>query len=115
MCVSIAPLSSVAFAKSPQQLTCEGSGGSWNGGKCATRSANGPTVSATIKATINILLFVIGISAVIVVVIAGLRMVNSNGDTQAVSKARNAIIYALVGLVIAALAYALVNFVLDQL
>ena len=111
---SLAPLS-LAQADSPQQLACEGSGGRWDGGKCSTRSANGPTVSTTIKTAINILLFVVGVAAVIVVVIAGFRIVNSNGDAQQVTKAKDAIIYALVGVVVAISAYAIVNFILSQL
>lgn len=104
-----------AGAASPQQLTCEGSGGKWTGGKCADNTTNGPTVPATITNVINILLFVIGAAAVIVIVVQAFRFVNSNGDTQAVSKAKNGIIFALVGLVVAVMAYAIVNFVLDQL
>ncbi len=119
-----------ALAASPQQLACEGSGGKWSHPPsaadpavpdtslpvgCQTDAANGPSVPKTVTAVINILLFVIGVAAVIVIVVEAFRFVNSNGDSQAVSKSKNGIIFALVGLVVAALAYAIVNFVLDQL
>jgi Flp pilus assembly pilin Flp len=59
----------------------------------------------------NVLLFVIGAIAVIMIVIGGLRYVISGGDAKQVQAAKNTILYALVGVVIAILAYALVNFV----
>lgn len=63
--------------------------------------------------TINIMLYVAGVIAVIIIVIGGLRFATSEGDPAAANKAKNAIIYALVGLVLAILAYAIVNFVLN--
>lgn len=68
-----------------------------------------------IKNVINILLFLIGMVAVIFIVIAGLRFVTSNGDTNTVSQAKNTIIYAVLGIVVAVMAYAIVNFILDNL
>lgn len=59
----------------------------------------------------NILLFVIGAVAVIMIVIGGLRYVISGGDAKQVQAAKNTILYALVGVIIAILAYAIVNFV----
>jgi hypothetical protein len=59
----------------------------------------------------NVLLFVIGAVAVIMIVIGGLRYVISGGNAQQVQAAKNTILYALVGVVIAILAYAVVNFV----
>lgn len=68
-----------------------------------------------IKNVINILLFLIGMIAVIFIVIAGFRFVTSNGDANTVSQAKNTIIYAVLGIVIAVMAYAIVNFILDNL
>lgn len=59
----------------------------------------------------NVLLFVIGAVAVIMIVIGGLRYVISGGDAKQVQAAKNTILYALVGVIIAILAYAVVNFV----
>ena len=108
-------VSQIVQSASPQQSTCEGSGGTWDNGKCVNNAGNGPSLPATVTAAVNILLFIIGVTAVIVIVIQGFRFVNSNGDTQAVSKAKNGIIFACIGLAVAFLAYAIVNFVLDQL
>lgn len=98
---------------STRQLTCLGSGGVWHNGSC--REAGGVTVTGTIKNVINTLLFIIGIAAVIIIIIAGFRMVMANGDSQSVARARSSIIYAVIGLIVAVSAYAIVNFILDQL
>lgn len=56
-----------------------------------------------------------GIIGVIMIIIAGLRFVSSGGDTAKVSSARNAIIYAVVGLVIAATAQFIIIFVINKI
>ena len=53
--------------------------------------------------------------ALLIIVIAGLRFITSQGDPQAVTRARNTIIYALVGLVVCAIGYSFVTFVLGKL
>ena len=84
-----------------------------SGGTGAKNQGN--QVTKTVRIVVNILLFFIGVFAVIMIVIAGFRFVASNGDANTVSSAKNTIIYAVIGLVVAFLAYALVNFVIDQL
>jgi uncharacterized membrane protein len=59
----------------------------------------------------NVLLFIIGAVAVIMIVIGGLRYVLSGGDSKQVEAAKNTIMYAIVGIIVALLAYAAVNFV----
>ncbi len=68
-----------------------------------------------IKDIINILLFLIGAIAVIMIIIGGLRYVTSGGDQGAITGAKNTILYAVIGLVIAVMAFAIVNFVLGAL
>lgn len=72
------------------------------------------SVSATVKNIINILLYAAGIIAVVVIVVAGIRFVTSEGDSQKTAKARDTIVNAAIGLVLAVLAYAAVNFILGQ-
>lgn len=67
-----------------------------------------------LQTIVNILLFVLGAIAVIMIVIGGIKYTTSNGDASALTSAKNTILYSVVGLVIALLAYAIVNFVLDQ-
>lgn len=57
---------------------------------------------------------VTGIISVFMIVIAGLRYINSGGDPQKTSSAKNTIIYAAVGLIVAAIAGTLVRFILSR-
>jgi uncharacterized membrane protein len=65
------------------------------------------------KTIVNILLFIIGAIAVIMLIIGGIRYTISGGDSSAVTGAKNTILYAIIGIVVALLAYAIVNFVID--
>lgn len=72
--------------------------------------------SAGIITTVtNILLFIVGAIAVIMVIIGGFRYVVSGGNTANITTAKNTILYAVVGLIVAILAYALINFVITSL
>jgi hypothetical protein len=62
----------------------------------------------------SVLLFIVGAIAVIMIVIGGLRYVISGGDASQVQSAKNTILYALVGIIVAILAYAAVNFVVNS-
>lgn len=62
----------------------------------------------------SVLLFIVGAVAVIMIVIGGLRYVISGGDSSQVQAAKNTILYALVGIIVAILAYAAVNFVINS-
>lgn len=64
-----------------------------------------------VKNIINTLLYVLGIIAVIMIIIGGIRYVVSAGDSSAITAAKNTILYAVIGLVVAILAFAIVNFV----
>lgn len=64
---------------------------------------------------VNILLFIIGAISVVMLIFGGVRYATSAGDSNAVTGAKNTILYAVVGLVIAFLAYAVVNWLLGSL
>jgi ABC-type Fe3+ transport system permease subunit len=64
---------------------------------------------------VNILLFIIGALSVIMLIIGGIRYTVSGGNQSAITAAKNTIMYAIVGIIIAVLAYAIVNFVLSAL
>ncbi len=61
----------------------------------------------------NTILYIIGILSVIMLIVGGLKYAVSAGDAKKVTDAKNTILYALIGLIISILAYAIVNFVLD--
>ncbi len=63
----------------------------------------------------NVMLFIAGALAVIMIIVGGLRYAISGGNSAAITAAKNTILYALVGLIIAFLAFAAVNFVLEAL
>lgn len=63
---------------------------------------------------INTMLFLVGVLSVMMIVWGGLRYVISRGDSKAVEGAKNTILYALVGLIVAIMAYAIVRFVVGQ-
>ena len=84
-----------------------------SGGTGADNDAG--ALTGFIKTIVDILLFLIGAIAVIMIIIGGIRYVTSNGDQGQVTGAKNTILYAIVGLVVAIMAYAIVNFVVSKL
>lgn len=64
---------------------------------------------------IKTMFFIVGVLAVIVIIFAGVTFVVSAGNSQTIQKARTTIIYAVVGLVVSILSYAIVNFVVSSL
>ena len=64
---------------------------------------------------INTMLFIIGFLSVVMLIFGGLRYIISGGNAAAVTAAKNTILYAIVGLIIAIFAYAIVNFVIGSL
>lgn len=72
--------------------------------------------SAGIFTTItNVMLFIVGAISVIMVVIGGLRYVISGGNSTNITTAKNTILYAIIGLIISIMAYAMINFVITSL
>lgn len=68
-------------------------------------------VSSFINTVVNILSIIVGIAAVIVLILSGMKYITSGGDSAKVASAKNTLIYALIGVAIAALAQFLVHFV----
>ena len=67
------------------------------------------------KQITNTILYIVGIIAVIMLIIGGIKYVISGGDAKKVTDAKNTVLYAIIGLVIAFLAFAIVNFVISAL
>ena len=74
----------------------------------------GTNFSALLKKIINIFSVIVGVIAVIMIIIGGLKYITSGGESSNVSGAKNTIIYAIVGLIIVALAQFIVRFVLGN-
>ncbi len=63
---------------------------------------------------VNLLMYVIGTVSVIMLIFGGFKYTTSGGDASKVGEAKNTILYAIIGLVVAILAFAIVNFVTSQ-
>jgi ABC-type bacteriocin/lantibiotic exporter with double-glycine peptidase domain len=78
---------------------------------CKDRGTN--KFSAVVKTIVNSLLYILAAVSVVVIIIAGITYTTSGGDSAMVTKAKNTLLYAVVGLVVAILAYAIVNYVIN--
>ena len=78
-------------------------------------SSNSNIIVVVIKDAINVLSFVIGFVAVIVIIISGMRMMLGGSNPQEISNARTAILTALGGIMVVAVAQLIVLFVLDNI
>ena len=67
-----------------------------------------------VKQFVNIFLFAVGALSVIMLIWGGIRYTTSAGDSNKVTSAKNTVLYAIVGLVVSILAWAIVNMVIDK-
>lgn len=81
------------------------------GGVNAVGGGGSPALGTQLKTVVNIMLYILGAIAVIMIVVGGIRYTTSNGDSSSTKAAKDTVLYAVVGLVIAIMAYAIVNFV----
>lgn len=99
------------ISQESKDAACEGLGTSGGGG---CNGSSGNSVMNLVSTAVEVLSWIIGVVAVIMVIVGGFKFVVSAGDANGVKSARSTIIYALVGLVVAALAQILVRFVLTN-
>ncbi len=67
------------------------------------------------KQITNTILYVVGIISVVMLIIGGVKYLVSGGDAKKVTEAKNTVLYAIIGLIIALLSFAIVNFVISVL
>ena len=77
-------------------------------------SADGSTLTDNVTGIINAVIAVLGILAVVVIIIGGISYMTSNGDANKVKKAKDTILYGVIGLIIVILSAAIVNFVIAK-
>lgn len=65
-----------------------------------------------INRVINVLLFLVGALSVVFIIVAGIYFSISNGNAEQVKRAKNTMTYAVIGLIVSILSYAIVNFVI---
>lgn len=81
----------------------------------ASGEAGNGSLQAFVQSGINIAFILIGIAAVIVIVLGGINYATSQGDPGKIGKGKKMLITGLVGLLIAIMAFAIVNFVLEAM
>lgn len=106
-----------ALAGTPSQEACAGIGGTLSGTNCVVAGASGAKgdLGTAFKAVANTLIFIVLAVSTIMVIIGGLRYVLSGGDSAGVKSAKDTILYALIGVGVAIVAYALVRFVVNAI
>ncbi len=98
-----------------QDSLCQGANLDANSTDCQVDPEEaGSTVNTILSNVINIFSIVVGVVSVIMIIVGGLKYITSGGDSGNVSGAKNTILYAIIGLVIVALAQVIVNFVLGR-
>jgi hypothetical protein len=88
------------------------------GADCAQANGTSNNLFATngvFQTVSNTLIFLVGAVSVVFLIIGGLRYVISNGDSKQVEAAKNTILYAIIGIVVAVISFALVQFVIHAL
>ena len=99
----------------PAAAACGSVGDCINQGLHASGADSTPlSIHSLMGKITNILLFLMGSVSVIMIIIGGFRYVTSQGDQTQVQSAKNTILYSIVGIVVAILAYAAVNFVISS-
>jgi hypothetical protein len=109
--VSSLAIVSPVSALDPLSGACQGAAAG-NSNLCKN---SGSTVDGLIRNVVRLLIWAIGVISVIVIIISGIKYVTSDGDASKIKSAKDTILYAVVGLVVAILAYAIVEFVLGSI
>lgn len=101
------------YAQRSVNDACEGVG-LVSGNNGCQNTGDSPQLNTVIETVVNIITFVVGLAAVIMIIIGGFKYITSGGDSGSTAGAKNTILYALVGLIIVALAQVIVRFVLGE-
>lgn len=115
-----AVVSAAAANPDPQAALCGGAqdlqlpAGSGTGTACPKDQAATDSFNHILTVVINIFSVVVGVVAVLMIIVGGFRYITSGGKQESVTGAKSTILYAVIGLVIVALAQIIVKFVLDK-
>ena len=102
----------------PTYAACDTAGGLSSAAECAKSEDQPADLFAdggVFQDITDVLLFIIGAVSVVMLIIGGIRYTISQGDSSAVTSAKNTILYAVIGLVVAILAYAVIHYVIGAL
>ncbi|MFZ1323854.1 MAG: pilin [Candidatus Saccharimonadales bacterium] len=101
----------------PFGKVCEGSAADGDNPVC-NRDGNGNPIAGedgVILRVVKIVSLAVGVAAVLMLILGGLKYITSNGDANSISSAKNTILYALIGLAVAVFSQAIVVFLLSRL
>jgi len=68
-----------------------------------------------IRRIINLIIFIVGLVAVVMMILGGISYATSQGDPGKVKKAKDTILYGIIGLVVSILAFSIINFIITNL
>lgn len=120
LAVVAAVFSSVMFVPNVSAKRCVCPDGSENVGRvvdecnvanCGSGYVAEKPVTDVVVNIINVLIGIVGLITVIMIIVGGIMYATSSGDAGKAKRAKDAIMYGLIGLVIAILAFAIVQFV----
>ena len=86
-----------------------------NSGVCSEKNSGKKGVTSKAKKGINAAIYVLGILSVVMVILAGFLYTASAGDSGRITIAKNTLMYAIIGLIVALLSFVIVNFVISKL
>lgn len=95
-------------------IQCGVSGASGNSNTAPTPKQSTDNFNHLLTTILNLLSVAVGIAAVLMIVLGGLKFVTSAGNAEKAKSARSTLLYAVIGLVIVALAQIIVQFVLNK-
>lgn len=111
---AVAPVSVMAAAPNIQTSLCGGVNLTTDQQACSTTNNENAGLNAIIALVINVFSVVVGFIAIVMMIYGGFKYITSSGDSGNVTAAKNTIMYALIGLVVVALAQLIVRFVLAK-
>ena len=82
---------------------------------CGSSCNTATTVNSLFANVSNTLIYLVGAISVIMIIVGGLRYVLSNGDAKAAAGAKATIMYAVIGVIVAIVAYAIIKFVVTTI
>lgn len=120
--MTLSPAALFAVSFNPIKETCseagQGTGTNSSNALCADAADNTDITggeSSLFSDVVNLLALAAGVIAVIMIIIAGISMMTSNGDAQKFQTARNTIIYTVIGIVVIVAARSIVIFIFNEL
>lgn len=110
--IALAQFSPMVFADA-KSAVCDGAGLAVGSAGCSAPDGT-PEVESVVQRGLNIFSAILGIIAIVMFMVGGLKYMTAQGDSGQLNSAKNTLIFAAVGLVVVMLAQTIVNFVLER-